>query len=156
RGVTATVDYVWSASADDTTVATGGTNGSLGITGSGGNGGNGTLSSLLTLAGAGKQNPLKHHNAILIKVKCTSACDLIAGGTLSIPNGAAKAYKFKQVKKHLSRAGTVTIKLLVPKKAIKPLKKAFAKKKSATAKIKVTAKAGGKSSNAQRTIVLKR
>ena len=36
------------------------------------------------------------------------------------------------------------------------LKKAIAKKKSSIAKVKVTAKAGGSSSYAQRTIVLKR
>ena len=92
---------------------------------------------------------------MLIKVKCTQACSLLAGGTLSVPN-AAKAYKFKQVKKTLSKAGTVTLKLAIPKSALKALKKAIAKKKSSIAKIKVTAKAGGSSSNAQRTIVLKR
>jgi hypothetical protein len=161
RGVTATVDYVWSASADDSSSNPGS---SPGVTGSANNGagggggiggGNGTLSSLLTLAGAGSQKPLKQHNTVIVTTKCTSACDLIAGGTLSVPN-AAKAYKFTQVKKHLSKAGKATIKLAIPKKALKPLKKALAKKKKAIAKIKVTAKAGGKSSNAQRMIVLKR
>src|SRR3954469_17495925 len=54
RGVTATVDYVWSATADDSSAAGGTANPS--VLGGPGAGGNGTLSSLLTLAGAGKQN----------------------------------------------------------------------------------------------------
>ena len=164
RGVTATVDYVWSASADEpappagttgnTQGTSGGVNGAggLGVTGSDGNSIN---PSFVTLAGAGKQNPLKQHNVVIIKTKCTQACDLIAGGTLSVPN-AAKAYKFAQLKKHLSSGGSATLKLKIPSKALKALKKAIAKKKTSIAKIKVTAKAGGKSSNAQRTIVLKR
>jgi hypothetical protein len=164
RGVTATVDYVWSASADEpappATNNPGGVNGSPNGTGPDGglilgSGGNSTNPSFVTLAGAGKQNPLKQHNVVIIKTKCTQACDLLAGGTLSIPN-AAKAYKFAQLKKHLSSGGTATLKLKIPSKALKALKKAIAKKKSSIAKIKVTAKAGGKSSNASRTIVLKR
>jgi hypothetical protein len=162
RGVTATVDYNWNASADDSSSNPSTGTGS-GANGSGANGGgflggvsgNNTISSLLTLAGAGSQKPLKHHNTVVVTVKCTSACDITTGGTLSVPN-AAKAYSFKQVKKHLSKAGSASIKLAIPKKAVKPLKKALAKKKKAVAKIKVTAKAGGNSSHAQRTIVLKR
>ncbi|MFL5884184.1 MAG: hypothetical protein ACJ77M_03870 [Thermoleophilaceae bacterium] len=155
RGVTATVDYVWSASADDSSAGTI-AGGPGGPGGPGGTTGPGTLiSKLVTLAGAGKQNPLKHKNNVLITVSCTKACDISAGGTLSVPN-AAKAYRFKTVKKHLSKAGKTTIKLAIPKKALKALKKAIAKKKSSIAKVKVTAKGGGSSSNAQRTIVLKR
>ncbi|MFL5913370.1 MAG: hypothetical protein ACJ768_22730 [Gaiellaceae bacterium] len=163
RGVTATVDYVWSASADEPAPPAGtnpGVTGSTNGTGADGglilgSGGTSTNPSFVTLAGAGKQNPLKQHNVVIIKTKCTQACDLLAGGTLSVPN-AAKAYKFSQLKKHLSSGGTATLKLKIPKSALKALKKAIAKKKSSIAKIKVTAKAGGKSSNAQRTIVLKR
>ena len=134
------------------TTGAGGTGGFTGTIGSG----TGTLSALFTLAGKSKQNPLKQHNAVLVTVQCkTVPCVVTAGGTLSVPK-LAKVYRFKTVTKTLTTTGKTTIKLLIPKKALKSLKKVIAKKKSAIAKIKVTAKAGGKSSTAQRTIVLKR
>src|SRR3954470_8080736 len=121
RGVTAVVDYTWAATADDPagsgTAGANGTNGSGGALGGVNGSGNGTLSSLLTLAGAGSQKPFKQGNAVIVTVQCTSPCDVTAGGTLSVPN-AAKAYKFKTIKKHFSKAGKAKIKLAIPKKAL--------------------------------------
>jgi hypothetical protein len=111
--------------------------------------------STLTLAGTGNQNPFKHGNAIIVTVSCKVACSLLGGGTLSISN-VAKVYRLPQVKKSLAAGGKSKLTLKLSKKAIKALKKAFAKQRAAAAKIKVTAKTTGGTVAATRTVILKR
>jgi hypothetical protein len=152
QGASTSVTYNWSASSSSTTTAA--------SAGGGGGGGGTTITpgplSGVTLAGTARQNPFKHHGNVLVTLNCAAPCDLTAGGTLSIPNGAAKTYPFGKVRRALSRAGHTVLTLKIPKKAVNPLKKAIAKKRFGIATVKVTGKVGGEPTSAQRTIVLRK
>jgi hypothetical protein len=80
---------------------------------------------------------------------------LSAGGTVSVP-GASKVFKLKAVTATAVPAVTVKLKLKLPAKALKAVKKALKRKKKIKAKIRITAKdSAGNTKVENRTIALK-
>jgi hypothetical protein len=90
-----------------------------------------------------------------IQASMSEAGTITAGGTVSVPK-LSKVYKFKTVSATAVAGATVTLKLKLPAKALKAVKKALKKHKKLKAKITITAtdSAGNKKTEV-RTIKLK-
>jgi hypothetical protein len=91
-----------------------------------------------------------------VQATMAEAGTVTAGGTVSVPK-LAKVYKFKTVSATAVAGASVTLRLKLPAKAVKVVKKALKKHKKLKAKITITAtdNAGNKKTEL-RTIKLKR
>ena len=80
-----------------------------------------------------------------------------ASGSVSVP-AASKTYRLKAIKNRFVARGTkATLKLKVPKKALKAIKRALRGRKKVKASIKLTARDGaGNVTTGKRTVKLKR
>jgi hypothetical protein len=99
----------------------------------------------------------KAGSSIVVEVSCpTEACTATASGTVNVP-GASKVYKLKGASANVPKGGKARLKLKVPSKARKAIKRALRRKKKIKAKVTVTARdAAGNKTTRKRTIRLKR
>ena len=106
----------------------------------------------------GGKKTLKAGKAVSVVVGATTE-DLFASasGSVSVP-GASKSYRLKAVKNRFVARGTkATLKLKVPKKALKAIKRALRAGRKVKAKLKLNARDGaGNVATGKRTIKLKR
>jgi hypothetical protein len=80
--------------------------------------------------------------------------NLVATGTVSVPN-LAKTYKFKSVTAKVVANNRTTVVLKLPSKALKAVRKALAKHKKLSAKIKLTVTSTtGRTTTVSKTIKL--
>ena len=106
----------------------------------------------------GGKKTLKAGKTVSVVVGATTE-DLFASasGTVSVP-AASKLYRLKAVKNRFVARGTkATLKLKVPKKALKAIKRALRAGRKVKAKLKLNARDGaGNLTTGKRTVKLKR
>jgi plastocyanin len=89
-----------------------------------------------SLVAASKQ----HVDKLFVRASMNQPGTLTASGTVALPGGAAKLYRFKPATKHVSANVPVKLALKLPKKASKAVKAALRHRKKLSAKITLTAK----------------
>jgi hypothetical protein len=93
---------------------------------------------------------------LAVQVAMPENGQVTVGGSVSVPN-ASKVYKLKSITVSASAGKTVTVKVKVPKKALKAAKKALKRKKKVQAKLTITVIDGaGNTESEKRSIKLKR
>lgn len=99
-----------------------------------------------------KLSKLLKKSKIEMTISSNEAATVTLDGTLSVPGGSSKTYKLKPVSKPVAANGKVKIKLKVPKKGLKALRK----RKKATAVVNVSARdAAGNTSTGKFTSKMK-
>jgi hypothetical protein len=93
---------------------------------------------------------------VSIVVQLNEAGTVTAGGSVAAPGGASKVYKFKSVSRSVNANATTKLRLKLPAKALKAIKRALRRKKlKARLTITVKDQAGNKKTS-KATIKLKR
>lgn len=93
--------------------------------------------------------------SIVVSARCDEPCDVVASGTLSVPN--ARTYRLNDVTARIAAEGTEALRLKVRKAARKATIKALKAGKKVRARVTVTASDGaGNRDSAKRTVRLKR
>jgi hypothetical protein len=107
------------------------------------------------LAGSLRQRPLRSGN-VGVRVRCDRACSARTIGLLSLKL-KGKRIRLREALGRLSAAGTLTLRLRVPAKARRPLRRALRSRRSVRAALTVRVRdAAGKLSLRQRTVRLAR
>lgn len=94
---------------------------------------------------------------ITVTVSCgREACKATASGTVSVP-GASKTFKLRPTTKPVDAGRKAKLKLRVPKKALRAVRRALRRKRKVTAKIKVrVSDAAGNARTKRRGVKIKR
>jgi hypothetical protein len=163
QGLSASVQFDWSAEAPEptttttepppltTTTTTGtGTGTGTGTLNPSGNGSSGAPKLSLALPTSSSNTSQLAFVAI-----CDRACTLAVGGTLTVP-GAAKVYKLKPVTKALKAGVRVTVRVPFSRAARQALAKAVKRGKRASVRLRMTTRSGSASSTTRRTVVIKK
>ena len=170
RSSAASVQFDWTATSDGSNPpagggtqpggsppATGGTPPSTGGSppGTGGTLGPAPSPQLLTVTAAGTQRPLRQ-KAIVVKVRCSLACAITAGGSIAPVGRRLPRVRLTAARAKLGAGGSATLKLKLSRSALSATKRALAGRGRMAATVNVTATAPGATSTAKRTIKLKR
>ena len=108
----------------------------------------------LTVRGASRQAPLRRRNSVVFKATSTEAGTLVAGGTFKIP-GDRRTYRFESVTRVVTAGRTVTIKLLIPRRALSGVKRTLRRGRRINVSLTFTATdAAGNKATARRRIKL--
>jgi plastocyanin len=78
-------------------------------------------------------------NKLFVRASMNEAGTLAATGTVSVPSGAAKVYRFKRASKAVSANQSVKLRLKLSKSGLKRVKRALPRKKRLRANITLTA-----------------
>lgn len=97
-------------------------------------------------------------SSIAVEVSCPNEpCTATASGTVSVPGGASKVYRLGGASANVPKGGKATLKLKLPRKARRAIKRALRSKKKIKAKVTVTTSDhAGNRTTLKRTIRLKR
>jgi hypothetical protein len=162
QGLSASVQFDWSAEAPEpttttepppltTTTTTGtGTGTGTGTLNPSGSGSSGAPKLSLVLPTSSSNTSQLAFVAI-----CDRACTLAVGGTLTVP-GAAKVYQLKPVTKALKVGVRVTVRVPFSRAARQALAKAVKRGKRASVRLRMTTRSGSASSTTRRTVVIKK
>jgi hypothetical protein len=92
---------------------------------------------------------------LLVRAAMGEAGTITAGGTVNVPK-LAKVYRFKTVSAPAVAGASVTLRLRLPAKALRAVRKALARRKKLSAKITITARdTAGNKKTERRTIKLR-
>jgi hypothetical protein len=91
----------------------------------------------LTVAAAPRQKVLKSRS-VKATAACDQACTIFATGSMAVP-GAAKSYKLVSTRGSVRAAGKAKLKLRLPRRVLKPLRKALAAHRKVIVPITVSA-----------------
>jgi hypothetical protein len=107
------------------------------------------------LGGSLRQRPLRSRN-VGVRVRCDRACSVRAIGRLSLKL-KGKRIRLRDAVGRLGAAGTLSLRLRVPAKARRPLRRALLSRRSVRTALTIRVRdAGGKLSLRQRTVRLRR
>jgi hypothetical protein len=105
----------------------------------------------LTVTTASKQKVLKS-GSVKATAACDQACTIFASASMSVP-GAAKSYKLVSTRGSVQSAGKAKLKLRLPRKLLKPLRKALKAHRKVWAPVVISAtSASGGTTRVQRKV----
>jgi plastocyanin len=101
--------------------------------------------------------PKQKVDRLYVRASMNEAGTLSAAGTVSVPAGAAKLYRFKRASRSVTANQSVKLRLKLSKKALRAVKRALHRGKKLRAKVAVTARdATGHETVRRQTVRLKR
>jgi WD40-like Beta Propeller Repeat len=106
--------------------------------GGGGGGGPSNDPPVLKLLASSTQHVV-HQHGLKLKASCPGGCSVIASATVSVPK-LARVYRFTTATADLADGQTRTMKLKLPSKALKAVRKALAHHRKLVAKVRVEAR----------------
>lgn len=106
----------------------------------------------VTVAGPARQRALRQRG-IVVTGGCDRACSLAVRGSVNVP-GASRVFRLRQVTRSLTAAGTVRVKLALPRAAQAAIRSALRRRKRVTATISVAATDSAGTSTSTRRIAL--
>ena len=77
---------------------------------------------------------------LYVRASMNEAGSLIATGTVSVPRGAAKVYRFKRASRTVAADQTIKLRLKLPKKALRAVRRALRHRRKLSAKVTLTAR----------------